>query len=71
MPEPTTLALSILFSTVGFAIFWYGRKQRRAPHLVGGLLLAAFPYFVSSPIVMLVVGGVLLAALIAGVKLGL
>jgi hypothetical protein len=42
------LIVSLMVSVVGFAIFWYGRKQHRIPHLVAGILMMIFPYFISN-----------------------
>jgi hypothetical protein len=56
---------------VGSALFMYGRKQSRLPHMVAGVILCVFPFFVSSaPWVGGIAAGVvvLLAVL---VKLGL
>jgi hypothetical protein len=42
------LFLSLLIGSIGLALFLYGKKQARIPQLVGGLLLMAYPYFVSN-----------------------
>ena len=43
----SSLFASLFVSTVGFAFFIYGKKQQRLPHLIGGIALMIFPYFVS------------------------
>ena len=64
------LLASLLVSSIGFVLFVYGRKLTRLPQLVAGLVLMVFPYFVSSALVTLLVGGGLLAVLGILVRLG-
>lgn len=57
---------SLIVSTLGFAIFVYGKKQNRLPQVVAGLALLGFPFFVSSlpwmaGIAVGVLGGLVLA----------
>lgn len=59
--DPSTLIAGFLISGVGFVLFSYGRKLGRFPHVVVGLVLLVFPYFV--PGVLLMVG---IAALLCG-----
>ncbi len=56
-----TLVASFVVSGIGFVLFSYGRKMSRAPHVLVGLVLLVFPYFVSS--VLAVLG---IAALLCG-----
>lgn len=51
-----TLFLSLVTSGAGFVLFTYGRKQARIPHVVAGLLLMVYPYFVPTAAWMLGVG---------------
>jgi hypothetical protein len=46
------LVLSLLFSAVGFALFMFGKKAQRVPHLMAGLGLMALPYFITNLIAM-------------------
>ena len=41
------LVLSLLFSALGFALFLYGRKCQRMPHVMAGLALMTCPYFIT------------------------
>lgn len=59
--DVSTLAAGFVVSGVGFVLFSYGRKMGRAPHVIGGLVLMVFPYFV--PGVWLMFG---IAALLSG-----
>ena len=65
------LCASVLLSAVGLGFFVYGKKQRRSPQLVGGLLLMLFPYFVSGAGWMLLTGGALVLAIVFAVRAGL
>ncbi len=57
-------------STVGFALFIYGKKQLRIPQLVTGIALMIYPYFVHSPLWILGIGGALVAGLWLTVRAG-
>ena len=48
--DPTLLALSLLFSLAGMALFYYGKKAQKTPHLVAGLALMTCPYFITNVI---------------------
>jgi hypothetical protein len=48
-----SLLASMLVSSVGFVLFMYGRKMGRPPHIVFGLALLVYPYFVPGVILML------------------
>jgi hypothetical protein len=63
------LMWSSLFALIGFAVFVYGRRQRRgAPTLIGAALMI-YPYFVSSSVAVTVIGGLLIGALAVGNRL--
>jgi hypothetical protein len=68
--DPTTLFLSLVVSGVGFVLFVYGRKQLRWPHLVAGLVLMVFPYFVDGFVAMTGIAGAVIALLWLGVHAG-
>ncbi|MDZ4261586.1 MAG: hypothetical protein U1B30_04540 [Pseudomonadota bacterium] len=58
----TSLLLwGVLFSSIGFGFFLYGKKQREVVPLVCGLVLMIFPYFVSNAALLVAIGVVLLA----------
>ena len=50
--DPTYLALSLLFTALGMTLVIYGRKSQRTPHQMAGILLMAFPYFVTNVVAM-------------------
>ena len=68
--DPGSLFLSILISVVGLGFFIYGKRQRRAPQLVVGVVLMGYGYFVSSVVWMLVIAAALLVALWSVIRLG-
>lgn len=68
--DGASLIVSFLVSGVGFVAFTYGRRQRRMPQLMAGVLLMVFPYFVSSVPLMLMIAVTLLAVMWGAVKAG-
>lgn len=59
--DTATLLWGLLFSSIGLGFFLYGKKQRAIVPLVCGLTLMIYPYFVSSTLVLVAVGVVLVA----------
>jgi len=57
----SVLFWNIVFGSVGFGFFIYGKKQGRAVPMVCGLALMIFPYFVSNLIIVVVIGFALIA----------
>jgi hypothetical protein len=57
--DPTWLMLSLIPSGIGFVLFTYGRKQQRWPHLAAGLLFMVYPYFATTVMSLVAVGGAL------------
>jgi hypothetical protein len=64
------LFVSLLIGSVGFVLFVYGKKQSRLPHLLTGLALMLYPYFVASVFWMVAVACLILAALWLAVRQG-
>jgi len=64
------LTASIAISGVGFVLANYGRKMGRPPHLIAGVVMLAYPYFVPTLAPMLIVAAVVCAALWVAVRLG-
>jgi hypothetical protein len=71
MDDPVAMLVSMLVSTVGFAIFWYGKKQRRIPQLALGLLMTVVPYFLPSALLSALSGVAIGGLLFVLVKAGL
>ena len=55
------LLWGVLFGSIGLGYFIYGRKQRSVVPLICGLLLMAFPYFVTNLVLLVSIGVVLCA----------
>jgi len=51
----------LLFGSVGFAFFLYGKKQRAIVPLVSGLALMVYPYFIANTFLLVVIGVALIA----------
>jgi hypothetical protein len=70
VPEPAWLIASLFVGSVGYVAFVYGKRQRRIPHLVLGVMLFVFPYFVDNVGLMLLITALLCLAAWYAVKLG-
>ena len=57
----TSLFLGVLFGSIGFGFFLYGRKQRKVVPLLCGIVLMIVPYFIPNNSLLFVVGAVLAA----------
>jgi hypothetical protein len=57
----STLLWGVLFGSIGFGFFLYGRKQRAIVPLACGLALMVFPYFVSGTLPLIAIGIALMA----------
>jgi len=60
----------MLISGVGFVAFVYGKKQSRLPQMLAGVILMAFPYFVSNLWLMVGVAVAVLGAMFLAIRLG-
>ena len=63
MPSAAYLFASILFGTVGFAAFMYGKKSQQWRAMSLGVALMVYPYFIEATWLVYVVGVALCAAL--------
>jgi hypothetical protein len=41
--DPANLLSGLVLSSIGFGLFIYGKKQRRSPQLLAGVLLMVLP----------------------------
>ena len=62
MDTGTTLLFSVLFGSIGFAYFVYGKKQQELIPALAGIGLCAFPYFISNTWAMVLIGAALALA---------
>jgi hypothetical protein len=65
-----SLLLSFVIGSIGFVAFTYGRRMSRAPQTIVGVVLMAYPYFVSNLWVMGAIAVALLAAMWGVIRLG-
>jgi hypothetical protein len=63
MPTPGALFAMILFGAIGTGAFLYGKNTSSIKPLVLGILLMAYPYFVSGAWLLYGIGTVLTLAL--------
>ncbi len=67
---PGELFLQLLVGSVGFGLFVYGKKSERLPHLIAGLLLMVYPYFVSGTWLTVVFGALIGGGLMTAMWMG-
>ena len=65
-----SLYASFVVSGIGLVLTSYGKKMARPPQLIAGLVMLVYPYFVPRVAPMLIVGGVLLAAMWLAIRRG-
>ncbi|KGJ97362.1 hypothetical protein [Colwellia psychrerythraea] len=61
MDSSSIMIWSVLFGGIGIGFFLYGKKQGAIVPLCTGLALFIFPYFMTSVLMLLVVGIILIA----------
>jgi hypothetical protein len=68
--DASSLFASLVVGSIGFVSFAYGKKQGRVPQMLAGVVLMAYPYFVSNVILVAVIAAAVLGALWLAVRLG-
>jgi hypothetical protein len=58
--DMTTLLWSVLFGSIGFGYFIYGKKQSHAVTRYTGVAMMIFPYFIQNTTALVIVGFMLL-----------
>ena len=58
--DTASLLWGLLFGSIGFGYFWYGKNQKALVPALCGLVLMVFPYFISSTLSMVIVGAALM-----------
>ena len=53
----------LIFGSVGFVAFIYGKKESNFKIMILGALLMVYPYFIQNTLLIYVIGAVLTAAL--------
>ena len=62
MGSGTSIVLSMIIGSIGMGYIIYGRKQLKSSALVAGILLCIYPYFIPSPLLMILAGAGIMAA---------
>ena len=60
--SPSFLFASLLWGSIGVGYFIYGKKQQSLPAMVGGILMIAVSYFVSSALGMSLISVLVIVA---------
>jgi hypothetical protein len=55
------LLWGLLFGSIGFGFFIYGKKQKAVVPLITGIVLCVIPYFIANVYALVVVGVILMA----------
>ncbi len=63
MLNTSTILASVIFGSIGLGAFIYGKKQSNFKALVIGIVLMAYPYFLTNAIALYATGVVLTAVL--------
>lgn len=68
--DASSFLASLFVSSVGFVLLSYGKKMTRGPHMIAGLTLLVFPYFVENVLIMFAIAAVVSTSLWLAVRLG-
>lgn len=66
-----SIIASLIIGGAGFVAFMYGKKQSRVPHMVAGVVLMVYPYFIPSAWLMSVIAVLILGLLYLAVRGGM
>ena len=61
MDSTAVLLWGLLFGSIGFGFFLYGKKQKAVVPLITGIVLCVVPYFIANVYALVTVGVVLMA----------
>ena len=61
MGSTAVLMWGLLFGSIGFGFFLYGKKQKAVVPLITGIALCVVPYFIANVYVLVTVGVILTA----------
>ena len=57
--QASLLIWGLIFGSIGFAFFTYGKKQAAAIPMIAGIVLFLIPYFISNVYILVIVGIIL------------
>jgi hypothetical protein len=61
MDNTAVLLWGLLFGSIGFGYFLYGKKQKKVVPLITGIVLCVVPYFIANVYALVIVGVILMA----------
>ena len=61
MGSTAVLLWGLLFGSIGFGFFLYGKNQKAVVPLITGIALCVVPYFIANVYVLVMVGVILIA----------
>jgi hypothetical protein len=61
MDSTAVLLWGLLFGSIGFGYFLYGKRQKAVVPLMTGIVLCVVPYFIANVYVLVMVGVILMA----------
>jgi hypothetical protein len=61
MDSTAVLLWGLLFGSIGFGFFIYGKKQKAVVPLIAGIALCVVPYFIANVYALVMVGVILVA----------
>ncbi|MGH7217749.1 MAG: hypothetical protein ACREIG_10980 [Nitrospiraceae bacterium] len=61
MDSTAMLLWGLLFGSIGFGFFLYGKKQKAVVPLITGIALCVVPYFIANVYALVIVGVILMA----------
>jgi hypothetical protein len=61
MDSTAVLLWGLLFGSIGFGFFLYGKKQKKVVSLITGIALCVVPYFIANVYALVIVGVILMA----------
>jgi predicted membrane protein len=68
--DPWTLFWGFVFSVIGFGYYRYGKRQGDTVMLIAGVVLMVYPLFVTSSVIVAVIGVILTAGPVMAKRLG-
>ena len=68
--DASTLVAGFVVSSIGFVFFSYGKKMSRIPHVVTGIVLMVFPYFIPGVWLMFGIAALICALLLLATRAG-
>lgn len=69
--DGNSIMAALAASAVGYVFFSYGRKMKRPPPTIGGVVLMVFPYFVTDPLMMLMTGVLIIVLVFMALRMRL